>query len=65
MKILNYIPTPVAFVALLIGLGGPFSASGGGRLTGLGWGTLGLGAAAMVASVVLVWRSHRELKATV
>ena len=63
MKALDYVPAPVAFAALLVSLGGPFNATTGGQLTLLGWATLGLGAAAMVAALVLTRRAHRELDA--
>ncbi len=63
MKALDYVPAPVAFAALLVSLGGPFNPATGGQLTLLGWATLGLGAAAMVAALVLTRRAHRELDA--
>lgn len=61
MKVLDYVPAPVAFAALLVSLGGPFNATAAGELTLLGWATLAFGAAALIAALVLTRRAHREL----
>ncbi len=66
MRVLDYIPGPLAALALLVSIGGSaFSwnqAQGGLKgLTALGWTAIAMGALALFGSLILTWRNHREL----
>ena len=63
MKALDYVPAPVAFVALLVSVGGSsFSWDSVQRqLTPLGWTAIALGSLALAGSLFLTWRQHRDL----
>lgn len=65
MKALDYIPSFIASLAVAMGI---FPAdkwdstqNGLHQLTPLGWTTVGLGAAALFAALLLTWLRHREL----
>jgi hypothetical protein len=66
MKVLDYIPGPLGALALVISIGGSrfswdSSQTGLAALTPLGWTAVAIGAIALLSSLFLTWRNHREL----